>query len=62
MQAKKFLDASKFEQCRVMIEKALREHDHQDGIIHFQCGIANVNLGYLLAAEQMFAKCIVLNN
>lgn len=35
VQAKKFLDTSKFEQCRVMIEKALREHDHQDAIIHF---------------------------
>ena len=29
-------------------------------MLHFQCGIANVNLGYMLAGEQMFQKCIAL--
>ena len=41
-----------------MIEKALKMYGHQDPTLHFQCGIANVNLGYLLAAEQMFQKAI----
>lgn len=61
VQAKKFIDANKFEQTKTLLEKALRLHGHDDAVIHFQCGIANVNLGYMLAAEQMFDKCIKLN-
>ena len=44
-----------------MIEKALTLHCHDDPTLHFQCGIANVNLGYLLAGEQMFQKAIALH-
>ena len=51
LQAKKFIDGGKYQQVKQMIEKALRDHGHTDAILHFQCGVANVNLGYLLAGE-----------
>eukprot|EP00353_Schmidingerella_taraikaensis_P001579 CAMPEP_0185599582 /NCGR_PEP_ID=MMETSP0434-20130131/82806_1 /TAXON_ID=626734 ORGANISM="Favella taraikaensis, Strain Fe Narragansett Bay" /NCGR_SAMPLE_ID=MMETSP0434 /ASSEMBLY_ACC=CAM_ASM_000379 /LENGTH=213 /DNA_ID=CAMNT_0028229041 /DNA_START=610 /DNA_END=1253 /DNA_ORIENTATION=- len=35
IQAKKFLDASKFEQAKQLIEKALRQYAHDDAVLHF---------------------------
>ena len=49
--AKKAIDGNKSQQAKNMIEKALKQYGHQDAILHFQCGVANVNLGYLLAGE-----------
>jgi len=35
VQAKKFIDANKFEQAKTLLEKALRLHGHDDPVIHF---------------------------
>ena len=35
VQAKKFLDTNKFEQAKQLIERALREYEHDDAVLHF---------------------------
>ena len=35
IQAKKFLDTAKYDQCKQLIEKALRLYAHDDPILHF---------------------------
>ena len=59
--ADKALTKKNYENAKNMIEKGLRMHAHDDPTLHFQCGIANFNLGYLLQAEQLFQKAIALH-
>lgn len=51
IQAKKFIDGGKYGHAKQMIEKALKQYGHDDSVLHFQCGVANASLGYMLAAE-----------
>ena len=38
------------------MEKAIKVQQTDDPSLHFICGEANLNLGYLIIAQQMFEK------
>ena len=44
-----------------MLERAIREYQHEDPVLFFLCGMANYSLGYLLNAEQLIEKAISFN-
>lgn len=57
----RLLAAGKNQQAKELLERVLKSSDSQEPIIHFQCGLANLNLGYLIYAQNMFEKALVLN-
>lgn len=61
--AKKRLDSGHFTECKQATEQAIKNKLYgeipQDARLFLYCGIANLKLGYLIIAEQMFEKCLV---
>lgn len=61
--SKKLLDLKSFVKCKTMVETALKNRTYgeipQDARIYLYCGIANLNLKYMIIAEQMFLRCMV---
>ena len=60
-QGNRLLAAGKDTQAKDLIERALKQHGFEDATLHFQCGLANMNLGYLLYAQNMFERAIAFN-
>ena len=58
----KLIDQKKFQQCKEITEKAIKNKLYgeipQDAKLYMHCGIANMNVGYLIIAEQMISKCL----
>lgn len=52
----------KFKELKTQTEKAIKNKIYgeipQDPIIFYHCGMANLRLGYLILAEQMFSNCL----
>ena len=61
--ARKMLDSKKYQDVKDATELAIRKNLYgeipQDARLYMYCGIANLKLGYLIIAEQMFEKCLV---
>lgn len=62
-QANRLLANGKNQMVKDLVEKAFKSHEdlQQNPILQFQCGLANLNLSYLIIAQQSFEKALMLN-
>ena len=57
-QSKRLIKHGDFQLAKELIENTLTKHDFKEPALFYLCGEANLALGYLIIAEQMFSKCI----
>ena len=57
IQGTRLLQNKKFQLAKDLMEKAIKNIDRDVPSLLFICGEANLNLGFLIIAQQMFEKC-----
>ena len=58
----KLMKSNRYEEVKSLTEKAIKDKTYgeiaQDPKIYLYCGTANLKLGYLIIAQEMFKRCI----
>ena len=57
-QAKRLVKTGDLQMAKDLVEATLKKFEFEEPCLFFVCGEANLKLGYLMIAEQMFTKCL----
>lgn len=61
-QASKLIRGGNYQAAKLLLEETLRKNNFDEPALYMLCGEANMLLGYMIIAEQMFKKCLQFRN